>query len=53
MSLALIPLFNFPVSFTPKTFGIAKWKAPPPIATATSSPPAPIAIIPIPPPVGV
>ena len=35
------------------TFGQAMWKGPPPIATATSSPPAPMAIMPIPPPVGV
>lgn len=45
--------FNFPVSFMPTTLGQVKKKGPPAIAAATSIPPAPIASIPIPPPVGV
>src|SRR3989338_2536921 len=45
--------FSFPFSFTSTTFGYVRLKGPPPIATATSSPPAPIAIMQRPPHVGV
>ena len=44
---------SFPVSFTPMTFGYGMRNGLPAIARATSSPPAPIAIMPMPPPVGV
>ena len=53
MSFAEIQLESLPVSSTPMIFGNAMRKGCPAIASATSSPPAPIAIIPIPPPVGV
>ena len=52
-SLAETPGRRRPVRFTWTTRGAVKWKAPPPMATATSSPPAPMAIMPRPPPVGV
>jgi hypothetical protein len=42
-----------PFSRIRTTRGQVRWKAPPAIATATSSPPAPMASIPSPPPVGV
>ena len=41
------------VSFTPITFGYGMRKGLPAIASATSRPPAPIASMPMPPPVGV
>ena len=44
---------SFPVSFTPTIFGAGMVKGCPAMASATSSPPAPMAIMPMPPPVGV
>ena len=52
-SLAATILFNFPVSSILTTFGVLILYAPPPMARATSNPPAPIASIPTPPAVGV
>ena len=53
ISFAVTKGFRLPVRFTLYIFGIVIWYAPPAMATATSSPPAPMASIPIPPPVGV
>ncbi|MPN47913.1 hypothetical protein SDC9_195517 [bioreactor metagenome] len=52
-SLALTQLRNFPCKRISMTFGAMRWKGPPAMATATSRPPAPMAIMPSPPPVGV
>ena len=52
-SLAEDQGFNEPFSLTFTTLGTVKEYVPLAIATATSKPPAPIAIIPRPPPVGV
>ncbi len=52
-SFALQPLGSLPRSRMPRTFGVGTWNAPPAIATAMSMPPAPMAIMPSPPPVGV
>ena len=52
-SLAATQSFNLPVNFTPATFGQVMKKGPPAMATATSIPPAPMAIIPMPLLVGV
>ena len=51
--MAATILFNFPVSSILTTFGVLILYAPPPMARATSNPPAPIASIPTPPAVGV
>ena len=53
MSFAETQFRSFPVSSTPMILGNARRNGCPAMARATSSPPAPIAIMPIPPPVGV
>ncbi len=53
ISLAEEYLFNLPLNSTFTICGIIILYSPPAMATATSSPPAPIASIPIPPQVGV
>ena len=52
-SFAETPLRSFPLRTIARTFGVGMWNAPPAIATAMSIPPAPMAICPTPPPVGV
>ena len=52
-SLALTQGESWPESSTFVIEGILIWYSPPPMATATSMPPAPKASIPMPPPVGV
>ena len=52
-SLAETPFLSLPLRTIARTLGVGIWNAPPAMATAISMPPAPIAIWPIPPPVGV
>ena len=52
-SFALHPRGSRPDSLMLRTLGDGMWNAPPAMATAMSMPPAPIASIPSPPPVGV
>ena len=52
-SLGEVQPLIFPVSLTPHTRGQVMKNGPPAMATDTSMPPAPMASIPIPPPVGV
>ncbi len=52
-SLAETPFLSLPLRTIARTLGVGMWNAPPAMATAMSIPPAPIAIWPMPPPVGV
>ncbi len=53
ISFAVTFFPSLPTSSTPTTFGYEMFSLPLAMASATSSPPAPIASMPIPPPVGV